>query len=173
MHLEFPYATPQRKKRQQDLLSEQRAQNKLGKAFDEHVAFQNVQSGRDGGVYSSIDTAIETNVDQLNFLSTGLTAEDFDPCEAGHVIHTRLCKGFRVAATCANLKHQGGVAVAWRVESKKGKGKSNSDTESFQRHGPNCLSCHCLHGGTCQPVIVACLLPDAPEDLHHVQAAFN
>jgi len=162
---EFPYAPPQQKRRLQDLLSQQRAQNKLAKAFDQHVAFQNVRTARsgpdgDGGVYSIIDAAIETNVDQFNFVLTGLTAADFDPYNQGNCIHTRLYRGFRIAATIANSKHQGGVAVAWRVESKKGvKGsKPNQDTESFQRHGPNCLSYHAIFGGTRQPVIVAYLL---------------
>jgi len=139
----------------QELLSEQRAQNKLAKAFDQHIAFQNVRTARaspdgDGGVYSIIDMAIETNVDQLNIASMGLTALDFDPYEQGHCVHTRLYKGYRVAATVANSKHQGGVAVAWRVESKKGipHSKPNQDIESFQRHGPNCLSYHALFGGT-------------------------
>jgi len=63
--------------------------------------------------------------------------------------------------------------VAWRVESKKGKGKPIQDIESFQRHGPNCLSYHALFGGTRQPVIVAYLLPETLEDLHHLQAAFD
>jgi len=168
------------KKSLQDLLSDQRAQNKLVRAFDQHVSFQNVRTARsgpdgDGGVYSIIDAAIETNVDQFNFVSTGLTAEDFDPYQQGHCIHTCLYKGFRVAATIANSKHQGGVAVAWRVEPKKGvKGsKPNQDIESFQRHGPNCLSYHALFGGTRQPVIVAYLLPETLEDLHHLQAAFD
>jgi len=102
----------------------------------------------DGGVYSIIDMTIERNVEQLNIVSTGLTALEFDPCEQGHCVHTRLYKGFRVAATIANSKHQGGVAVAWRVEPKKGKGKPNQDIESFQQHGPNCLSYHSLFGGT-------------------------
>jgi len=75
-HREFPYAPPQQMRRLQELLSQQRAQNKLAKAFDQHVAFQNVRSARsgpdgDGGVYSIIDTPIETNVDQLNVASTG------------------------------------------------------------------------------------------------------
>jgi len=117
--------------------------------------------------------AIETNVDQLNIASTGLTALDFDPYEQGHCIHTRLYKGYRVAATVANSKHQGGVAVVWRVEPKKGQGKPNQDIKSFQRHGPNCLSYHYMHGGERQPVIAAYLLPDTLEDLHHVQAAFD
>jgi len=161
-------------------LAEQRAQHKLAKAFDQHVAFQNVrlaQSGPDGdgGVCSVIDGAIVTNVDQLNFVSTGLTAEDFDPCQQGHCVHARLHKGCRVAATVANSKHQGGVAVTWRVESKKGvpHSKPNQDIESFQRHGPNCLSYLASFGGTRQPVMVACLLPDTLEDLHHAQAVFD
>jgi len=178
---EFPYAPPQVKKRSQDLLSAQRTQNELTRAFDQHVAFQNVRTARagpagaGGGVYSITDAAIETNVDQLNFVSTGLTAEDFDPCQQGHCVHTRLYRGYRVAATVANSKHQGGVAVAWRVEPKKGvKGsKPNQDIESFQRHGPNCLSYHALFGGTRQPVTVAYFLPETLEDLHHLQAAFD
>jgi len=150
------------------------------KQTDQHVAFQNVRSARsgpdgDGGVNSIIDSAIETNVDQFNFVSTGLTAADFDPYQQGHCIHTRLYRGFRVAATVANSKHQGGVAVAWRVESKKGvpHSKPNQDIESFWRHGQNCLSYHSLFGGTRQPVIVAYLLPETLEDLHHLQAAFD
>jgi len=136
-HREFPYAPPQQKTRLQELLAEQRAQNKLSKAFDETLAFQNVRTARagpdgDGGVYSIIDMAIETKVNNLNFISTGLTALDFDPYEQGHCVHTRLYKGFRVAATIANSKHQGGVAVAWRVEASKGQGKPNQDIESFQ-----------------------------------------
>jgi len=116
---------PQQKRHLQDLLSEQRAQNKLARAFDETLAFQNVRSARsgpdgDGGVYSIIDMAIETNANNLNFVSTGLTALDFDPYEQGHCVYTRLYKGYRVAATIANSKYQGGVAVAWRVEAKKG-----------------------------------------------------
>jgi len=79
----------------------------------------------------------------------------------------------RRSATIANSKHQGGVAVAWRVEPKKGQGKPNQDVESFRRHGPNCLSYHALFGGTRQPVIVAYLLPETLEDLHHLQAAFD
>jgi len=133
---EFPYAPPQQKSRLQVLLSEQRAQNKLAKAFDETFAFQNVRTARagpDGGMYSIIDMAIESNVNVLNMASTCLTAEDFDPYAQGHCVHTRLYKGFRVAATIANSKHQGGVAVAWRVEPKKGQGKPNHDLESFQR----------------------------------------
>jgi len=47
-HREFPHAPPQQKNQLQDLLSEQRAQNELTKAFDEHVAFQNVRSAGDG-----------------------------------------------------------------------------------------------------------------------------
>jgi len=121
-HREFPYGPPQQKMRLQELLLDQRAQNKLARAFDQHVAFQNVRLARsgpdgDGGVYSIIDMAIETNVDQLNIASTGLTALDFDPYEQGHCVHTRLYKVYRLAATIANSKHQGGVAVAWRVES--------------------------------------------------------
>jgi len=175
-HRKFPYAPPQQKKRLQDLLAEQRAQNKLAKAFDESLALWNTRTARpgsDGGVYSIIDTAIKTNVDTLNFVSTGLTAADFDPYEQGHVIHTRLYRGYRVAATVANSKHQGGVAVAWRVESKKGQGKPTHDIESFQRHGPNCLSYLYRFGAFKWPVIVAYLLPDTLEDLHHVQAAFD
>jgi len=172
-HREFPYAPPQQKKRLQELLSEQRARNKFTHAFDQHVAFQNVRSAcsgpdGDGGVYSIIDMAIETNVEQLNIASTGLTALDFDPCEQGHCVHTRLYKRYRVAATVANSKHQGGIAVAWRVEAKKGQGKPNQDIESFQRHGPNCFSYHALFRGTRQPMIVAYLLPDTLEDLHHL-----
>jgi len=134
---EFPYAPPQQKRRLQDLLSAQRAQNKLAKAFDASIALQNVRSARsgpdgDGGAYSIINMAIETNVNTLNFVSAGLTALDFDPYEQGHCVHTRLYKGYRVAATIANSKHQGGVAVAWRVEAKKGQGKPNNDIESFQ-----------------------------------------
>ena len=105
---------PQQKKRLQELLVEQRAQNKLAKAFDQHVGFQNVRTARsgpdgdgDGDVYSIIDAAIESNLDQHNFVSTGLTALDFDPYEQGHCVHTRLYRGFRVAATVANSKHQG------------------------------------------------------------------
>jgi len=54
---EFTYAPPQQKKRLQELLSEQRAQNRLAKASDQHVAFQNVRTARsgpdgDGGVYT-------------------------------------------------------------------------------------------------------------------------
>ena len=177
-HREFPYAPPQQQRRLQELLAEQRAQNKLARAFDEGFAFQNVRSARsgpdgDGGVYSIINMAIETKVNNLNVASTGLTALDFDPYEQGHCVHTRLYKGYRVAATVANSKHQGGVAVIWRVEANKGQGKPNIDTESFQRHGPNCLSYHYLHGGERQPVIVAYLLPDTLEDPHHVQAAFD
>jgi len=157
----------------QDLLSEQRAQNKLTKAFDQHVAFQNIRSARDGNVHTIVDMAIETNVDALSFVSTELTAADFNPCDQGHCIHARLCKGHSAAVTCANSKHQRGVAVAWRVESKKGKGKPSFDFESFQRHGPNCPSHHCLFGGERWPVVVACLLLDTLEDLPHVQAAFN
>jgi len=63
--------------------------------------------------------------------------------------------------------------VAWSVESTKGKGKPNHDIESLQRHGPNCMSYLCRFGAFKWPVIVAYLLPDALEDLHHVQAAFN
>jgi len=153
-------------------------QNKLAKAFDEAFAFQNVRSARsgpdgDGGVYSIIDSAIETKVNTLNIAATGLTAADFDPYQQGHCIHTRLYKGYRVAATVANSKHQGGVAVIWRVEANKGQGKPNIDIGSFQRHGPNCLSYRHLHGGERQPVIVAYLLPDTLEDLHHVQAVFD
>jgi len=172
-HREFPYAPHQQKQRLQDLLAEQRAQNKLASAFDQHVAFQNVRLARDGNVYTIIDTATETNVDQLNIVSTGLTAEDFDPYQQGHCVHTRLYKGYRVAATTANSKHQGGVTVAWRVEPKKGipQSKPNQDIESFQQHGPNCLSYHALFGGMQHPVIVAYLLPNTLEDLHHVQAA--
>jgi len=175
---EFPYAPPQQKTRLQELLSEQRAQNKLARAFDESFAFQNTRTARagpdgDGGVYSIIDMAIETKVNTLNVASTCLTALDFDPYEQGHCVHTRLYKGYRVAATVANSKHQGGVAVIWRVEASKGQGKPNIDIESFQRHGPNCLSYHYLHGGERQPVIVAYLLPDTLEDPHHVQAAFD
>jgi len=62
-HRAFPYAPPQQKKSLRALLLEQRAQNKLAKAFDESIAFQNVRSVRDGNVYTIIDTAIETNVD--------------------------------------------------------------------------------------------------------------
>jgi len=114
--------------------------------------------GSDGPtVYSIIDMAIETNVNQLNMASMGLTALDFDPYEQGHCVHTRLYKGYRVAATIANSKHQGGVAVAWRVEAKKGQGMPNQDIESFHCHGPNCLSYHYLHGGERQPVILAYL----------------
>jgi len=133
-HREFTYAPPQQKTRLQELLSPQRAQNKLSKAFDQHVAFQNVRSARDGNVYTIIDAAIELNVDQLNFVLTGLTAADFDPYQQGHCVHTRLYRGYRVAATISNSKHQGGVAVAWRVEPKPGKGigKPNQDIESFQ-----------------------------------------
>ena len=161
---EFPYAPPQQKTRLQELLAEQRAQNKLARAFDEGFAFQNVRSARsgpegDGGVYSIIDMAIETKVNTLNVASTGLTALDFDPYEQGHCVHTRLYKGYRVAATVANSKHQGGVAVMWRVEANKGQGKPNIDIESFQRHGPNCLSYHYLHGGERQPVISSSLPP--------------
>jgi len=177
-HREFPYAPPQQKTRLQTLLSEQCAKNKLAKAFDQTLAFQNVRTARsgrngDGGVYSIIDMAMETNVNNLNFVSTGLTALDFDPYEQGHCVHKRLYKGHRVAATVANSKHQGRVAVAWQVEAKKGQGKPNQDLESFQQHGPNCLSYHYLYGGTRQPVIVAYLLPDTLEDLHHIQAAFD
>jgi len=125
---------------EEELIAEQRAQNKLAMVFDQHAAFQNVRSARDGSVYTIIDAAIETNVDQLNFVSTGLTADDFDPYNQGHCVHACLYKGHRVAATCTNSKHQGRVAVAWRVEPKKGKGKPNQDIESFRRHGPNCLS---------------------------------
>jgi len=69
-HQQFPCAPPQQTKQLQELLSEQRAQNKLAKAFDQHVAFQNVRTARsgpdgDGGVYSVIDGAIAANVDQL------------------------------------------------------------------------------------------------------------
>ena len=92
--------------------------------------------------------AIETNVENLNFVSTGLTALDFDPYEQGHCVHTRLYKGYHVAATVANSKHQEEVAVARQVEAKKGQGKPNQDLESFQRHGPNCLSYHYMYGGT-------------------------
>ena len=148
-HREFPYAPPQQKRRLQELLAEQRAQNKLAKAFDQHVGFQNIQSARSGpagdgggGVYTIIDAAIESNLHHYNFVSTGLTAADFDPYQQGHCIHTRLYRGFRIAATIANSKHQGGVAVTWRVEPKKGQGKPNQDIESFQQHGPNCLSYH-------------------------------
>jgi len=179
-HREFPYAPPQQKRQLQDLLSQQRAQNKLAKAFDQHVGFQNVRTARSGpggdgggGVYAVIDTAIEANLDQYNFVSTGLTAAYFDPYQQGHCIHTCLYRGYRVAATIANSKHQGGIAVTWRVESKKGKGKPNQDVESFRRHGHNCLSYHALFGGTQQPVIVAYLLPETLEDLHHLQAAFD
>jgi len=87
-------------------------QNKLAKAFDETFAFQNVRTARpgpDGGMYSIIDMAIETNVKVLNMASTCLTAKDFDPYAQGHCVHTRLCKGYRVAATIANSKHQGGT----------------------------------------------------------------
>ena len=177
-HREFPCAPPQQRRRLEELLSKQRTQNELSRAFDQHVAFQNVQSARsgpdgDGGVCSVIDGAIATNVDQLNFVSTGLTAADFDPHNQGHCIHARLCRVCRVAATVANSKHQGGVAVAWRVEATKGQGKPNQDAESFQRHGPNCLSCHHMHGGERQQVTVACLLPETLDDPHHVQAAFD
>jgi len=92
--------------------------------------------------------AIETKVNNLNFVSTGLRALDFDPYEQGHCVYTRLYKGYCVAATIANSKHQGEVAVVWRVEPTKGQGKPNQDIESFQRHGPNCLSYHYLYGGT-------------------------
>jgi len=136
----------------QELLSEQRAQNKLAKAFDGSFAFQNTRTARagpdgDGGVYSIIDMAIETKVNTLNVASTCLTALDFDPYEQGHCVHTRLYKGCRVAATVANSKHQGGVAVIWRVEASKGQGKPNIDIESFQRHGPNCLPSARYTGG--------------------------
>jgi len=119
--------------------------------------------------------AIETNAEQLNFASAGLTAANFDPCQQGHCIHARLHKVCRAAATVANSKHQGGVAVAWRDESKKGvpHSKPNQDVESFKRHGPNCLSCHVPFGGTQQPVAASHLLPDALENLHHLQAAFG
>jgi len=128
---------PQQKKRLQELLVEQRAQNKLAKAFDQHVGFQNVRSARsgpegDGGVYTIIDTATKSNLDQYNFVSTGLMAGDFDPYQQGHCVHTRLHRGYRVAAIIANSKHQGGVAVTWKVEPKKGQGKPNQDIESFQ-----------------------------------------
>jgi len=130
---------PQLKRRLQELLAEQRAQNKLSKGFDQHVGFQNVCTARsgpdgDGGVYSVVDATIETNMDQFNFISTGLTAADFDPYQQGHCIHARLYKGYRVAATVANSKHQGGVAVAWRVAPKKGvpHSKPNQDIESFR-----------------------------------------
>ena len=65
--------------------------------------------------------------------------------------------------------------MAWRVEAKKGQGKPSQDIDSFQQHGPNCLSFHALFGGTRHPVIAAYLFPDAStfEDLHHVQAAFD
>jgi len=176
-HREFPHAPLQQKKQLQEPPVEQRAQNELAKAFDQHIGFQNVRlacSGPDGdgGVRSIIDMAAETNVENLNIVSTGLTALDFDPCEQGHCVHARLCKGHRVAATVANANRQRGAAVAWRVEAKKGQGKPNQDVESFQRHGPNCLSHHCSFGGTRQPVTAAHLLPDALEDLHHVQTAF-
>jgi len=161
-------------------LSEQRAQNELAKAFDQHVGFQNVRAARSGpegdsGVGSVVDAAIESKLDQHNFVSTGLTAADFDPCQQGRCIHAQLHRGFRVAATVANSKQQGRVAVAWRVEPKKGvpKSKPNQDMESFRHHGPNCLSCHASFGGTRQPVTATCLLPETLEDLHHLQAAFD
>ena len=134
-HREFRHAPPQQKRRLQELLAEQRAQNKLARAFDQRLAFQNVRTARagpsSGGVYSIIDGAIEADLDLLNFVSTGLTAEDFDPYQQGHCVHTRSYRGFRVAATVANSKHQGGVAVAWRVEAKKGKGKPYRRTLSI------------------------------------------
>jgi len=177
-HREFPHAPPQQKRRLQESLSAQRTQNKLARAFDETFAFQNVHTARagpdgDGGACSVIDVAIETKVNNLNFVSTGLTAADFDPCQQGHCVRTRLYKGCCVATAFTNSKHQGGVAVAWRVEASKGQAKPNQDIESFQRHGPNCLSDHHLHGGERQPVTAAHLLPDSLEDLHHVQAAFD
>jgi len=106
-HWEFPYAPPQQQKHLQELVAEQRAQNKLAKAFDQPVGFQNVRLARsgpegDGGVYTIIDAAIESNLDQYIFVSTGLTALDFDPYEQGHCVHTRLYRGFQIAATIAN-----------------------------------------------------------------------
>jgi len=179
-HCEFPHAPPQQKRRLQELLSEQRAQNKLSKAFDQHIGFQNVRSAWSGpegtgggGAHTIIDAAVEANLDQHNFVSTGLTAADFNPHQQGHCMHTWLHRGFCIAATIANSKHQGGVDVAWRVEAKKGQGKPNQDVESFQCHGPNCLSYHYMYGGERQPVIVAYLLPETLEDLHHLQAAFD
>lgn len=91
---DFPYAPPQQKKQLQELLSEQRAQNKLARAFDERLGSWNMRSARDGLAHTIIDTTIETNMDTLNFVSTGLTKADFDTHEQGHVIHTRLYKGF-------------------------------------------------------------------------------
>jgi len=87
---EFPYAPPQQKKQLQELLAEQRARNKLAKAFDETLALQNVRTARagpdgDGGVYSIIDMAIKTKVNTLNFVSTGLTDLDFNPYSKGTV----------------------------------------------------------------------------------------
>ena len=48
-------------------------------------------------MYSIINMAIKTNVDNLNFVSTGLTKADSDPFDQEHVIHTRLYKGYNVA----------------------------------------------------------------------------
>jgi len=178
MSLQVPLCTTTAEEASAGAISRTESSNKLAKAFDETIAFQNVRTAcsspdGDGGVYSIIDVAIKTKVNNLNFVSTGLTALNFDPYEQGHCIHTRLCKGYRVATTVANSKHQGGVAVVWRVEAKKGQGKPNQDLESFQRHGPNRLSYHYSHGGTRQPATVAYLLPDTLEDLHYIQAAFD
>ena len=107
----FPYSPPQRVARLQEQLRSQRAQNKLAKAFDETLAFWNSQTARAGSMYDIIDTADSTNVGTLNLASANLTTEDFDPYEQRHTVHTRNYKGYRVVATCANSKHQGGVAV--------------------------------------------------------------
>ena len=125
-------------------------------------------------MYDIIDTAASTNVGTLNLASANLTTEDFDPYEQRHTVHTRNYKGYRVVATCANSKHQGGVAVLWRVSNPdKPKWKPNFDVESIQKHGPNCMSYLYVIGDTKWPVIVAYLLPETLEDLPYLQAAFD
>jgi len=73
-HREFPHAPPQQKNQLQDLLSEQRAQNSLRRRL------MSMWPSRTFGqpvMETIIDTAIETNVDNLNFVSTGLPTEGF------------------------------------------------------------------------------------------------
>ena len=112
-----------------------------GNASKIRLVTYNIRSGRSGGLEAALRAMAQANVDLGVFQETKLTDD----------IYTRMSSGYRVIATNAPSKHQGGVALFYRDS-------DQFQVEAYQSFGPNVISFQ-LVSGRRRWFVVGCYIP--------------
>ena len=118
------------------------------------IASLNIRPGRAGGLEAALRALQQRNVD------VGVLQETKIP----KGIHMRYGSGYTVCATQSEIRHQGGVAVAWRE-------KAGWQVEGIANYGPNVVS-FLLMTGRCRWYVFGVYVPpnNAP-NVDHVEQA--